>query len=72
MDLNGFSQIGRYGTISLMKSREVDTIVTAFGVDCEEVTFGRDPGCSVRLYYPDVNLVHCKITFKDRKVSGVV
>lgn len=71
MDLNGFSQIGRYGTISLMKSREVDTIVTAFGVDCEEVTFGRDPGCSVRLYYPDVNLVHCKITFKDRKVSGI-
>jgi len=71
MDVDGFSQIGRYGTISLMKSRETDTVVTAFGVDTEEVTFGRDPGCSVRLYYPDVDLVHCKITFKDRKASHI-
>ncbi|KAF5350504.1 hypothetical protein D9756_008541 [Leucocoprinus leucothites] len=72
MDTSGFSQIGRYGTLSLMKRQEVDTVVTAFGIDTEELTFGRDPNCGVRLYYPDINLVHCKITFTDRKAFLVV
>ena len=71
MDANGSSQIGRYGTLSLMKHQEHNAVVTAFGIDNEELTFGRDPECSIRLYYPDVNLVHCKITFEDRKVSAV-
>ena len=72
MDTSGFSQVGRYGTISLMKRHEPNTVVTAFGVDSEELTFGRDPGCSVRLYYPDVSLAHCKIVFEDRKVCFFV
>ena len=68
MDTSGFSQVGRYGTISLMKRNEPNTVVTGFGIDTEELTFGRDPSCSVRLYYPDVGLVHCKIVFEERKV----
>lgn len=67
MDL---SQIGRYGTISLMKRQPVDSVVAAFGIDSEQLTFGRDPTCSVRLYYPDVSLVHCKIVFEERKASN--
>ncbi|TFK32171.1 hypothetical protein BDQ12DRAFT_716574 [Crucibulum laeve] len=67
MDTNGFSQVGRYGTISLMKQQEPDSVVTSFGIDSEELTFGRDPTCSVRLYYSDVSLVHCKIIFEQRK-----
>lgn len=69
MDTTGFSQVGRYGTISLMKRCDPATVVTAFGIDSDQLTFGRDLGCSVRLYYPDVSLLHCKIIFEDRKVS---
>lgn len=69
MDTTGFSQVGRYGTLSLMKRYEPTTVVTAFGIDTEQLTFGRDLGCSVRLYYPDVGPLHCKIIFEDRKVS---
>jgi len=68
MDTSGFSQVGRYGTISLMKRGEANTAITAFGINTEDLTFGRDPTCSVRLYYPDVSLVHCKIVFEERKV----
>jgi hypothetical protein len=68
MDTSGFSVVGRYGTISLMKRNEPNTAVTAFGIDTEELTFGRDPACSVRLYYSDVSLVHCKVVFEERKV----
>lgn len=69
-DSTGFSQVGRYGTISLLKRQESSTVVTAFGIDSEELTFGRDTNCSVRLYYPDVSLIHCKIVFEDRKVRN--
>jgi hypothetical protein len=86
MDTTGFPQIGRYGTLSLLKSLTPkqlaargssaqvappqldDAVITSFGIDTEELTFGRDPKCSVRLYYTDVGLVHCKIMFEDRKV----
>jgi pSer/pThr/pTyr-binding forkhead associated (FHA) protein len=51
-----------------MKRNEPNTAITAFGIDTEELTFGRDPTCSVRLYYPDVSLVHCKVVFEERKV----
>lgn len=67
MDTTGFSQVGKYGTLSLMKRNE-EAVITSFGIDTEELTFGRDPTCSVRLYYPDVSLVHCKIVFEERKV----
>ncbi|KIK61623.1 hypothetical protein GYMLUDRAFT_243317 [Collybiopsis luxurians FD-317 M1] len=66
------SQIGRYGTLSLMKQNEVDTVITAFGIDSENLTFGKDQTCGVRLYYPDVSPIHCKITFKERKAFLVV
>ncbi|KAF9446457.1 hypothetical protein P691DRAFT_708518 [Macrolepiota fuliginosa MF-IS2] len=72
MDTTGFTQVGRYGTLSLMKKQEPNTVVTAFGIDTEELTFGRDISCSVRLYYPDVNLVHCKIVFEERKAFLIV
>ncbi len=71
MDTTGFSQVGRYGTLSLMKRQDPGTVVTAFGIDTEELTFGRDPNCSVRLYYPEINLSHCKITFEERKVYKI-
>ncbi len=63
------SQIGRYGTISLLKRQDSSIVVTAFGIDTEQLTFGRDHECGVRLYYPDVDPVHCKIVFEERKVS---
>ncbi|KAF9461792.1 hypothetical protein BDZ94DRAFT_1323128 [Collybia nuda] len=72
MDSSGFSQIGRYGTICLMKRHEPDTVVTSFGIDTEELTFGRDPTCGVRLYYSDVSLVHCRIVFEERKAFLIV
>jgi len=63
-----YDSVGRYGTIALLKRNEPSVVVTAFGIETEEVTFGRDPSCSVRLYYPDVSPLHCKIIFEDRKV----
>ncbi|KAH7872966.1 uncharacterized protein C8R40DRAFT_1051119, partial [Lentinula edodes] len=66
------SQIGRYGTMSLMKQDESNSVVTAFGIDSDNLTFGRDQNCGVRLYYPDVSSIHCKITFKERKVRLLV
>lgn len=71
MDTTGFSQVGRYGTISLMKRNEEHTVVTSFGIDVEELTFGRETTCGVRLYYPDVALLHCKVVFEERKVNNV-
>ena len=78
MDTTGFIQVGKYGTLSLLKSltlkqlqqgiQREDTVITSFGIDTEELSFGRDPQCSVRLYYPDVAVVHAKIIFEDRKV----
>ncbi|KAJ3808622.1 hypothetical protein EV368DRAFT_52272 [Lentinula lateritia] len=66
------SQIGRYGTISLMKQDESNSVVTAFGIDSDNLAFGRDQNCGVRLYYPDVSSIHCRITFKERKAFLVV
>ena len=63
------SQIGRYGTVSLLKQQDTSVVVAEFGIDTEEISFGRDRNCSVRLYYPDVDPVHCKIIFEERKVG---
>jgi hypothetical protein len=62
------SDIGRYGTISFMKRLDPDHVVATFPIDDEQITFGRDPACSVRLYYNSVSLLHCKIIFQERKV----
>jgi len=61
------SEIGVFGTLRLMK-RTTNEQVAVFPIDEETVTFGRDPTCSVRLYYPDVSPLHAKIVFQERKV----
>lgn len=63
------SEVGRFGTLRLMKRLEPHKIVASYPVDEEEVTMGRDPGCSIRLYYESVSALHCKLTFRERKVS---
>ncbi|KAG1886565.1 hypothetical protein F4604DRAFT_1572094 [Suillus subluteus] len=65
------SEIGLFGTLRLMK-RTTDEQVAAFPIDEETVTFGRDPTCSVRLYYPEISALHAKIVFQERKAFLVV
>ncbi|KAF5325285.1 hypothetical protein D9619_010105 [Psilocybe cf. subviscida] len=77
MDTTGFNQIGRYGTLSLLKKRtsaaaQGNELVTSFGIDSNDLTFGSSSTCGVRLYYPDVDAVHCKIMFEDRKAFLVI
>ena len=76
MDTSGFSQVGRYGTLSLLKRQasgtsDGDGIITSFGIDDEELTFGSSTTCGVRLYYTDVEAVHCRLVFEERKVSVI-
>lgn len=65
------SQIGIYGTIALLSSSPTPQVTTSFGIDGPSLSFGRDPTCGVRLYYPDVSLVHAKLVFIERKVSEI-
>ena len=64
------AEVGRYGTLYLMKRLEPHKVVASYPIDEEEVTFGRDPSCSIRLYYESVSALHCKIIFRERKASG--
>ncbi|KIK91166.1 hypothetical protein PAXRUDRAFT_831074 [Paxillus rubicundulus Ve08.2h10] len=66
------SEVGRFGTLRLMKRLEPNTPVASFPIDDDTVTFGRDPTCSVRLYYPSVSALHAKILFQERKAFVVV
>ena len=71
LDTSGFCQVGRYGTLSLLKRQcgsMDDDVVASFGIDDEELTFGSSTTCGVRLYYPDVGSLHCKIVFDQYKV----
>ena len=68
MDLAG---IGRYGSLRLLSSKKPGEYVASYPIDDEELTFGRSPECGVRMYYPSVSMVHCKIVFKERKVCGL-
>ncbi|TDL27887.1 hypothetical protein BD410DRAFT_824680 [Rickenella mellea] len=61
------TEVGRYGTIRLLKKSDAEVVVASFPVDEDVVTFGRDPSCSVRLYYAWVSGLHCKIVFDNRK-----
>ncbi|KAJ6466337.1 hypothetical protein C8R45DRAFT_1021341 [Mycena sanguinolenta] len=71
---------GRFGVIELLRRTGEDVIIASFGIDTPVVSFGRDPTCSVRLYYPTVEPLHARIVFnEDRKAfvevlgkSGVV
>ena len=64
------SYVGRYGTLSLMKKDGSNIPIAHYPIDDEEVTIGRDPNCSVRLYYDAISKLHCKITFEDAKVRS--
>lgn len=64
------SEVGRYGVLRLMKRKEPDSEVTSFPIDSEEVTFGRNPDCSIRLYYPTVSGMHARIFFQESKVRS--
>ncbi|KZT26007.1 hypothetical protein NEOLEDRAFT_1169008 [Neolentinus lepideus HHB14362 ss-1] len=66
------SDVGRYGTLKFMKRNDPSTVAAVFPIDDEEVTFGRNPQCDVRLYYDSVSAVHCKIVFQDRKAFLVI
>ncbi|KAI0634344.1 hypothetical protein C8Q77DRAFT_1055902 [Trametes polyzona] len=66
------SDIGRYGTLSLLRRLPVESVVTSYPIDDEELTIGRDQSCSLRLYYPAVSALHAKITFVERKAFLVV
>ncbi|KAJ7620593.1 hypothetical protein DFH06DRAFT_908187, partial [Mycena polygramma] len=46
-------------------------VIASFGVDTPTVSFGRDPACSVRLYYPDVAPLHARIVFNDDRKAFV-
>ena len=66
------SEVGEYGTLRLVKRLDPTSVVASFPIDDDEVSFGRDPGCSVRLYYPTVSPHHAKIMFQDRKVRLIL
>lgn len=73
---HGYCQVGRHGTLSLLKRQNVsvgdagDSILMSFGFDDDELTFGSSITCSVRLYYSDVDSLHCKIVFDPFKVNA--
>ncbi|KAF9225058.1 hypothetical protein BS17DRAFT_63397 [Gyrodon lividus] len=66
------SEVGCFGTLRLMKRLEPNTPVASFPIDDDTITFGRDPRCSVRLYYPSVDALHAKIIFQERKAFVIV
>ena len=66
------SDIGRLGTLSLLRRLPTESVVTSYPIDDEEISIGRDQSCSLRLYYPAVSSLHAKITFVDRKAFLVV
>ncbi|KAJ7291380.1 hypothetical protein C8J57DRAFT_1044626 [Mycena rebaudengoi] len=61
---------GRFGTIQLLRTTSnvappnaTTDVVTSFGIDTPSVSFGRDPTCSVRLYYAAVSPLHARVVF---------
>jgi hypothetical protein len=66
------SEVGLYGTLRLVKRLDPQSTVASFPIDDDTVSFGRDPNCSVRLYYPSVSAVHAKIIFQERKVRDCI
>lgn len=64
----GDDVFGSYGVLRFMKRHE-ESVVASYPIDDDELTFGSDPSCSVRLYYPTVSPLHAKIIFQERKVS---
>ncbi|KAL1412060.1 hypothetical protein Q8F55_003057 [Vanrija albida] len=50
------------GTLELV-ARKTGKVISAFPVDAERVTIGRDYDCDVRLYLPDVSKLHAELQF---------
>ncbi|KAK0231149.1 hypothetical protein IW262DRAFT_1454057 [Armillaria fumosa] len=63
--------VGRFGIVSLLDA-STGNAITAFGIDTSPVTFGSDPSCTVRLFYPSISASHAHITFHDLKAFLVV
>ncbi len=68
---NAMEDVGRFGTVSLLDA-STGNAITAFGIDTSPVTFGSDPSCTVRLFYPSISASHAHITFHDLKAFLVV
>lgn len=62
------SEFGRYGVLRFMRRNE-EAIIASYPIDDDVLTFGCDPSCGVRLYYPTVSPLHAKIIFQERKVG---
>ncbi|KAJ7745958.1 hypothetical protein B0H14DRAFT_458333 [Mycena olivaceomarginata] len=62
---------GRFGTVELLRKTGEDAVIASFGVDTPTVSFGRDPTCSVRLYYPAVAPLHARIVFNDDRKAFI-
>ncbi|KAI9438291.1 hypothetical protein H4582DRAFT_1815256 [Lactarius indigo] len=60
------TEFGRYGVLRFMRRHE-DIVIASYPIDDDELTFGCDSSCSVRLYYPTVSPLHAKIFFQERK-----
>ncbi|WVR03397.1 hypothetical protein IAU60_000388 [Kwoniella sp. DSM 27419] len=52
------------GRLTLVKRKGGGDVQT-IPLDAERITFGRDYGCDVRLYYSDVSKLHCEILFDE-------
>ncbi|KAI0027099.1 hypothetical protein K488DRAFT_62802, partial [Vararia minispora EC-137] len=66
------SDYGYYGVLRFLKKDDDGAVVASYPIDDEEVMFGKDQECSIRLYYPTVSQRHAKIVFQDRKAFIVV
>lgn len=66
------SEIGRFGTLRLLKRHDPNTTIAFFPVDDEEVTFGRSNKCSVRLYYAFVSEVHCILQISEERKAFLI
>jgi hypothetical protein len=60
--------IGKNGSLKVLK-KKTNEFAACFPIDDDELTFGRNPECGVRLYYPTVSMFHCKIMFSEGHVS---
>jgi hypothetical protein len=66
------TSVGYYGTLMFLRAKDPEQVVTAYPIDTQTVTIGREPSCDIRLYYPDVSALHAKIVFQDRKVRRIM
>ncbi|KAF8508715.1 hypothetical protein BU17DRAFT_70715 [Hysterangium stoloniferum] len=61
------SEIGRFGTLRLLKRHHPDITIAFFPIDDEEVTFGRGRQCSIRLYYDYISDLHCTLHISEER-----